>query len=625
MTPDLRTEVLRDALAATVWREIEVLEEVASTNDLLLADPRPWRVVAADHQTSGRGRMERTWQAPPGTSIALSCTMPLPLDQSRWGWVPLLVGLAVRRAVSQVADVHLGLKWPNDLLALGSRSADDSALHGRKVAGILCAVAGGSAPVVVVGVGLNVHQSAGQLPTPAATSLAQCGAQVRRDDLVVAILRELVQVQRQWGTDALDGDYRLACVTIGHQVQLQTDAEHFVTGDAVGIDTTGRLLIRSDGHTGAYAVGDVIHARPAEDVVEHSQEQPTAEKDTGDDGASGVRRRSELSRQDAANFVDAIDTRLMGHPRTMRRSEISHESGMPADETSALWRSLGFVRARDDEIFFGAADLAALRTFSELMKDGPLDRDTALGVARAVGRSTDRMAMWTLQVIADMVSGDRGDLGSVDSDIAQRTATLAVELAEQMSPLVDYVWRRNLSVAISRMIADSEPESHVGIVRTVGFADLVNFTSLVRRLNERELAQLVLRFESLASDIVGLHGGSVVKTIGDEVLFTHTSVQGAVDIAFDLRAASEADDLMPTMRVGMARGRVLARLGDVYGTTVNRASRLTGYAKPGRIVVDQELMNSLPEGADVQVRRRKHVQLSGIGPVDAYVIERLTR
>ncbi|MEO8851522.1 MAG: adenylate/guanylate cyclase domain-containing protein, partial [Allobranchiibius sp.] len=152
-----------------------------------------------------------------------------------------------------------------------------------------------------------------------------------------------------------------------------------------------------------------------------------------------------------------------------------------------------------------------------------------------------------------------------------------------------------------------------------------NFTQLVRQLNERELAQLVLRFESLASDIVGIHGGAVVKTIGDEVLFTHTSVEGAVDIAFDLRAASEADDLMPTMRVGMARGRVLARLGDIYGTTVNRASRLTGYAKPGKILVDQDVMDGLPDAADVHVRRKKQVDLSGIGVVDAYVIERLAR
>ena len=595
--------MLRDALAATVWREVGVHDEVVSTNELLLADPRPWRVVTADHQTGGRGRLDRSWEAPPGTSIALSCTLPLPADQSRWGWVPLLAGVAVRRAVARVTGVQLALKWPNDLLALTSEDAD-----WRKIAGILCAVAGGEAPVVVVGIGFNVHQSEDQLPTDVSTSLRLCGAEVVREDLIAGILRELVVVQRQWGTSASDDDYRAACVTIGQHVRLQTGAEHHLIGDAVGVDAAGRLLITAEGQTTAYAAGDVVHVRPAQGAPDSPTEEiPVALS------ASGA---PEL---DPADFVDAVEASLMGAPRTMRRSEISSASGISQDQTAVMWRSLGFARARDDEVFFGEADLEALRRFDGLVKEGLLDNTTALALARAVGRSTDRMAMWSLQLIADMVSGDRG---GVDSDVAQRTAALTVDLAERMTPLVDYVWRRNLAVAISRMIADSEPESHVGIVRTVGFADLVNFTQLVRRLSERELAQLVLRFESLASDIVGAHGGAIVKTVGDEVLFTHTAVEGAVDIAFDLRAAAEADDLVPTMRVGMARGRVLARLGDVYGTTVNRASRLTGAAKPGKIMVDQEVMDGLPEGAAVHVRRRKRVDLSGIGSTDAFVIER---
>ncbi|NYJ73923.1 biotin--[acetyl-CoA-carboxylase] ligase [Allobranchiibius huperziae] len=600
MSHDLRADVLRDALAATVWREVAVHDEVGSTNDLLLADPRPWRVVTADHQSSGRGRLDRSWEAPPGTSIALSCTLPLPADQARWGWVPLLVGVAVRRAVAELTGVQLALKWPNDLLALTSEDAE-----WRKVAGILCTVAGGEAPVVVVGIGLNVHQSADQLPTDVSTSLRECGADVAREDLIECILRELLLIQRQWATSATDDDYRAACITVGQRVRLQTGAERHLTGDAVGVDAAGRLLITAQGQTTAYAAGDVVHVRPTDDAPSSEPEPPAVLSPAGE--------------LDPAEFVDAIEARLMGHPRSMRRSEISRASGISQDQTATMWRSLGFARARDDEVFFGEADLEALRRFDGLVQDGLLDRTTGLALARAVGRSTDRMAMWSLQLIADMVSGDRG---GVDSDVAQRTAALTVELAERMSPLVDYVWRRNLSVAISRMIADSEPESHIGIVRTVGFADLVNFTQLVRRLSERELAQLVLRFESLASDIVGAHGGAIVKTVGDEVLFTHTAVEGAVDIAFDLRAAAEADDLVPTMRVGMARGRVLARLGDVYGTTVNRASRLTGAAKPGKIMVDQEVMDGLPDGAAVRVRRRKRVDLAGIGATDAFVIER---
>lgn len=513
----------------------------------------------------------------------------------------MLTGLAVRRAVADLAGVPLGLKWPNDLLAKPAEGQNgQNGPDWHKVAGVLCSVAATGSPVVVIGVGVNVQQTVEQLPTGQSTSLALCGAQLRREDLIVAILRELVVVQRIWATSAADDDYRAACVTIGQQVQLQIP-DAMISGEAVGVDVSGRILISHAERTNAYAVGDVVHLRPAPQPV------------------SGSASAQRAAAHDAAEFVDAVDERLMGNPRTMRRKDISGAFGISADVSATIWRSLGFVRARDDELVFGQADVEALKLFNDLVSEGVIDLPTAFGLARAVGRSTDRMAMWSLQLIADQMSDDRGGL---DRETAKRTASRAVELADRISPLVDYVWRRNLSVAISRMIADSQPESQVGIVRTVGFADLVNFTKLVRQLNERELAQLVLRFESIASDIVGAGGGAVVKTVGDEVLFTHTSVQGAVDIAFALREAAEADELVPRMRVGLARGRVLARLGDVFGTTVNRASRLTEAAKPGKILVDEDVVNGLDPAANVRIRRRRRIELAGIGAVDAWVIER---
>ncbi len=623
MTGDLRSETLRDALAATGWRDVEVRGEVDSTNDLLLADPRPWRVVTADHQTRGRGRLDRTWEAPAGASIALSATVPLPRDTARWGWVPLLVGLAVRRGVARVTGLQLGLKWPNDLLVQphSAGAGDDWC----KVAGILCSVAATEAPVVVVGIGLNVHQRADQLPVPTATSLALCGASAPREELIAAILVELAQVQRGWSHSTYDAEYRSACVTLGQRVRLETASGQCVTGRAADVDSAGRLVIEGPEGRRPYSAGDVVHVRPGDilgtaDSADSSNNSasPAGGTDEGaGDPVAGLPVPSLT--HDPAEFVDALENRLMGNPRTMRRAEISQLAGVPQDVTEIMWRSLGFARARDEEVFFGDADLEALRRFVKLSSEYELDPTTALGLARAVGRSTDRMAMWALQLIADMESGDRG---GVDSDVAQRTALLAVGLAEHMSPLVDYVWRRNLSVAISRMVADAEPESQVGIVRTVGFADLVNFTQLVRQLSERELARLVLRFESLASDMVSAHGGAVVKTVGDEVLFTHTSVRSAIEIAFDLRAAAAADDLVPPMRVGMAHGRVLARLGDVYGTTVNRASRLTGAAKPGSVLVDSHVMEAVANDVSVRVKRRKRLELQGLGPVEAFVLDR---
>ena len=88
-------------------------------------------------------------------------------------------------------------------------------------------------------------------------------------------------------------------------------------------------------------------------------------------------------------------------------------------------------------------------------------------------------------------------------------------------------------------------------------------------MSERQLAVLVQRFERLASDVVTTHGGRVIKTVGDEVLFIHTDPAAAAAIALDLVEAMSEDDVLPEVRVGMAWGSVVSRLGDVFGVTVD--------------------------------------------------------
>ncbi|WP_343036713.1 biotin--[acetyl-CoA-carboxylase] ligase [Flexivirga aerilata] len=583
---------MNDRLADTPWEDLDVTPQIGSTNAELLADPHPWRALVTDNQTAGRGRLDRAWVAEPGQSIALSATLPLPDDATRWGWVPLLVGVAVRRALREVAPLDVGLKWPNDVLARPDADTDWG-----KIAGILCNATGGAAPTVVVGIGINVHQEPGDLPVDTATSVRICGADVRCEDLVVALLRQLADIQRQWDLPTLDDAYRAACLTIGQEVRIELAGDEVASGRAIDVDVMGRLVIETADGPVPHAAGDVVHVRP-----------------------SGPATRPLAGPHDRAAFVDGLEERLVGEPRTLRRAEVADAAGVTTDDTRKLWRALGFANARDDDVVFTASDVEALRSVVATIRDGELDETTALGLARAVGRSTDRLAMWSLQLITDMVSGGQG-LG-VDSHIAQLAAERAVELSDQMGPLIDYVWRRNLAVAISRMIADSEPESHVGVIRTIGFADLVNFTQLVRQLSERELATLVLRFESLASDVVSAHGGAIVKTVGDEVLFSHTTVEGAIAIAFDLLDQAAADDLIPRMRVGVATGRVLARLGDVYGNTVNRASRLTAAADPGTVLADSDVAAALADNDDVRTIAREAIQLPGIGQITPWVLSR---
>jgi adenylate cyclase len=132
----------------------------------------------------------------------------------------------------------------------------------------------------------------------------------------------------------------------------------------------------------------------------------------------------------------------------------------------------------------------------------------------------------------------------------------------------------------------------------------------------------VQRFEALASDVVIAHGGRVIKTVGDEVLFVAIGAAPAAAIALDLVQAMADDDLLPDVRVGMASGPVISRLGDVFGTTVNRASRLTAVAKPRTVVVDDALAAMLGSMSGFKMSPLRRRTLRGIGPVRPWLLRR---
>jgi adenylate cyclase len=132
----------------------------------------------------------------------------------------------------------------------------------------------------------------------------------------------------------------------------------------------------------------------------------------------------------------------------------------------------------------------------------------------------------------------------------------------------------------------------------VGFADLVGFTRLTRRLEEEELGELVESFETTAADLVAAHGGRLIKTLGDEVLFAADDAGTAAEIALRLIEAMSQDETMPALRVGIAFGTVTTRMGDVFGTTVNLASRLTSIAPKDAVLVDGAFAKELVRHGD---------------------------
>ncbi|HEY5786090.1 MAG TPA: biotin--[acetyl-CoA-carboxylase] ligase [Microlunatus sp.] len=258
----LDTERLRAELADAdrLWTTIEVVAETGSTNADLAARARAGEpagvVLATDHQVSGRGRLGRTWTAPAGSSIAMSVLLRPARDPASWTWLPLLAGLAVADSLRAVAEVPAMLKWPNDVL-----------VEDAKVCGVLAErVDSPSGPACVLGLGINVHLTADELPVPTATSLAvlRPGEPFVRAEIMATVLATLALLYHRWA-DGLDTelavDYVARSGTLGRSVRVLTGDGSTVTGEATGVDAEGRLRIRTPTGVLTFAAGDVTHLR----------------------------------------------------------------------------------------------------------------------------------------------------------------------------------------------------------------------------------------------------------------------------------------------------------------------------------------------------------------------------
>jgi adenylate cyclase len=313
------------------------------------------------------------------------------------------------------------------------------------------------------------------------------------------------------------------------------------------------------------------------------------------------------------DVVSGEDRVLGGRPH-LRSRQVSTEAGVSLRSARKFWRALGFPEMDEEEDAFTESDVVALQRVSELVRDGLLDEVTALGLTRAVGRSVDRLASWQVQLLGEVQADEPGG-----GDVTE----LAALLADRFEPLVVYAWRRHLASALIRYRSEEHDDPGTTTMRrTIGFADLVSFTRVVRRLSERELARLVQRFEATASDVVASHGGRIIKTVGDEVLFVAWPPAAAAGIALDLAAEMDADPLLPEVRVGLSSGQVLARMGDVFGTTVNRASRLTSIASPGTVLADDATATSLGATSGFSCAPLRRRTLKGIGPVSPWLVTR---
>jgi adenylate cyclase len=313
--------------------------------------------------------------------------------------------------------------------------------------------------------------------------------------------------------------------------------------------------------------------------------------------------------------ISDMEEIVLGAPRRYTSGQVAHLVGVPLDEARRLWRALGFPDFGPARAFTDA-DIEALRHLLELVRSGMLPEPVAAQFVRSVGQTMARFAEWQTEAWVEYIGGE------LTGTRSERVIDAAGGVMSQLEPLVLYAWRRHLAAATTRAMQSLTDDNTVGQRLSVGFADLVGFTRLSRNLSEAELGRLVQTFEDAASDVITALGGRLVKTLGDEVLFVAFKPESAVELGLRLVEVMAEEPVLPELRVGIAYGQVLSRMGDVFGTTVNLASRLTALAPKNTVVLDRELAAALGDepGFDLQPMWRRPVR--GLGLVEPWTVQR---
>lgn len=319
---------------------------------------------------------------------------------------------------------------------------------------------------------------------------------------------------------------------------------------------------------------------------------------------------------------DDLEREILGESPSLTSADLIDTTRASAAEASRLWRALGFADA-GGAAAFTQADADAMAMLIELVGTGVLDFDMAVRLTRAVGQTMARLADWQVSTLSERVEAiERAGQGTGSR------LTTGLEFVRAIEPsfehLMMYAWRRHLAAAVGRVEAlgatDSDLHTQTG---TVGFADLVSFTRLSSGIDQARLADVVEGFESVCSDLVASRGGRVIKTLGDSVLFVVAQPQVGVDVASDIVEQIGSDPALPDVHVGLATGPIIMRLGDIFGSPVNLASRLTGVARRNRVICDGVTADALRGVPGYSQRPLTERALRGFGMVQPVAIRRL--
>ncbi len=301
-----------------------------------------------------------------------------------------------------------------------------------------------------------------------------------------------------------------------------------------------------------------------------------------------------------------IEELILGSERQYTPFQAARAAGVSMELASRFWRAMGFADVGQARALT-EADVLALRRLSGLVEAGLLSETMAVQVARSTGQTTARLADWQIDSFL-MGLTEPPEPGMTRNEV---TFPLVQLLLPELEEFLVYVWRRQLAAATGRVVQAQDDEEMVNRRQAIGFADLVGFTRLTRRLEDEELGELVEAFETTSADLVAAHGGRLIKALGDEILYVAEDAGTAAEIGLRLIETMANDATMPELRVGIAFGTMTTRMGDVFGNTVNLASRLTSIAPKDTVLVDGALRAELTASGAAPESEKESEDLSG--------------
>jgi adenylate cyclase len=290
-----------------------------------------------------------------------------------------------------------------------------------------------------------------------------------------------------------------------------------------------------------------------------------------------------------------VERALAGDGRRYTAREIAEISGVDLELLRRFSAALGVPYTDPDEPRGTEADLEAARRM-KAFRDAGLPEDGMLQVARTIGMGTARIA----EANRELVIRTLAQPGDSEHDLALRFATAAEFMLPLLGPTVVHALQANMLEQIRRDVigAANLASGEIGgaVELTICFADLVEFTRLGEEIAPEELGLVAGRLEEMAT-AVAEPPVRLVKTIGDAVMLVSTEAEPLVTASLALIAAAEAEgEEFPWLRAGLASGPTLPQSGDYYGRSVNLASRITGVARPGSVLLDAATHDAAGEG-----------------------------